>query len=521
MSYYRPSEKDVASRRPLADRLERSPNADCLGVCVADALRSRRPPYPLFSIVFGGCCARAAYLTARLGKARNPRRMAWIGASIGVIGWYWQWVAWLSIASTQPSVAEILNHASPTRFDLATAPHSMYVLAMQIRDARLVDENGRSLVKSPGFAWILEFVYTTTLSAAFAWSQAGKLFCESGGNWAEVLTLPNTHAFITDVGNFVNQMEADPRDTLDTLTSFPSTEQGCSTIAVTICRPSEKAFLTVRNIEIAMKDGTKKAKDSVVIENLSIDVALADDLVRQCAKGGNLLPTPVADVDPPELEPAIAHLEAGDFCAVLMSVAPHLKSDQERLRKDSIRLAAMASSRLGQWDSALDYWRKLFDREASAHNALQVATASVMAGNVTQGEQWMLTAGTLNKSTGDVPWLLIQTNFITALKNSGNVEQALPYLQKVKAIYEELHITDPTFLYLRGVPQFCVFLENSREIVTSALSTSAATQWYESMMPNIDSSGQDELSRWLQAGMPALPQPSSKPCSPSEFNAYF
>lgn len=467
------------------------------------------PLVVLFSIAFGACCARAAYLTAALGKARDPRRMAWIGAGIGLIGWYWQWVAWLSIASTQPSVAAILNHASPTMIDLATAPHSMYGLAMQIREARLVDENGRSLVKSPGFAWVLEFVYFTAISAMFAWSRAGKPFCETGGKWGEMLALPNKHAFITDVENFVNQMEADPRDTLDTLTSFPSTEQGCSTIVVTICRPSDKAFLTVRNIEIATKDGTKKAKDSVVIENLSIDVALADDLVRQCAEGGNLLPTPVVDVDPPELQPAIAHLEAGDFGAVLTSVAPYLQSDQELLCKDAIRLAAIASSRLGQWDSALDYWRKLFDREASAHNALQVATASVMAGNVAQGEQWMLTAGTLNKTTGDVPWMLIQTNFITALKNSGNVERALPYLQKVKAIYEELHITDPTFLYLRGVPQFCVFLQNSREIVTSALSKSAATQWYESMMPNIDSNGQEELSRWIQDGMPELPQPTA------------
>lgn len=460
----------------------------------------------LFSIVFGGCCARAAYLTAGLGKARNPRQMAWIGFGIGLIGWYWQWVAWLSLASTQPSVAVILNHATPTMFDFACSPRSMYVLAMQIREFGLVDDSGRSLVKSPGFAWILEIIYATAISAAFAWSRAGKPFCEGGDKWGEILALPNKHAFITDVEVFIKQMEADPRDTLDTLTSFPSTEQGFSTIEVTICRPSGQAFLTVRNVEIATKEGTKKAKESVAIENLSIDISLADDLVRQCAAGGSLQPTPTAEMDPPELQPAIDHLEAGHYADVLTSVAPFLESDQERVCKEAIRLAALASSRLNQWNAALDYWRKLFDREASALNALQVATASVMAGNVAQGEQWMLTAGTLNITSGDVPWMLIQTNFITALKNSGNAERALPYLQKVKAIYEELHITDPTFLYLRGVPQLSVFLENSREVVTSALSKSEATKWYQSMMPNIDSSGQEELSRWIQNGMPELPQ---------------
>lgn len=106
----------------------------------------------LFAIIFGGCCARAAYLTAEYGNARNPGRMALIGAGIGLIGWYWQWVAWLSLASTQPSVATMLNHANPTLIDFATAPRSMYVLAIQIREGGLIGENGRSLVKSPDFA---------------------------------------------------------------------------------------------------------------------------------------------------------------------------------------------------------------------------------------------------------------------------------------------------------------------------------------------------------------------------------
>jgi hypothetical protein len=39
-----------------------------------------------------------------------------------------------------------------------------------------------------------------------------------------------------------------------------------------------------------------------------------------------------------------------------------------------------------------------------------------MAANAAQGAQWMLTAGTSNITSGDVPWMLIQTNFIAALK---------------------------------------------------------------------------------------------------------
>ncbi|MES2756702.1 MAG: hypothetical protein V4693_04950 [Pseudomonadota bacterium] len=85
-----------------------------------------------------------------------------------------------------------------------------------------------------------------------------------------------------------------------------------------------------------------------------------------------------------------------------------------------MHLTALANSWLQRWPDPLNCWRGLFDREATAYNAQQVATAAVIAGNVAQGEQWYGTAGKLNAFSPDIPWMLIKTNFITALKNSGN-----------------------------------------------------------------------------------------------------
>lgn len=461
------------------------------------------PLVALFAIGFGGCCARAAHLTAQWGKARSPGRMARIGAGIGLIGWYWQWVAWLGIASGQHSVGALTGLAARSFYDFALRPDIMYVLACQIRAAGLLDENGRSLVKSPGFAWILELVFFTSLPALFAYGKSIKPFCERSDSWGENVELPGKHAFITDEAEFKRELASDPRETLDSLTGFPANEQGFSSIELTLCRPSEKAFVTIHNTASSTEGKLKRERNRLVISDVSISIALADDLIRQCATGGTLKPS--ADINPPELKLALNHLEAGNYDAALISAAPYLAAEDARFSTDAIRLSALASSRTNQWDSALTFWRSLFDREATAHNALQVATASVMAGNVAQGEQWMHTAGRLNATSRDVPWMLIQTNFISALKNSGNAKLAMPYLQDVKAIYEDIHITDSMFLYLRGIPQFSSFLENSREIVTSVLSTNEASLWYESMLPHIDSKGGTELMRWLENGMPALP----------------
>jgi hypothetical protein len=458
------------------------------------------PLIVLYPIGYGVLCARAVFLTTKWGKARNPGRMFKVGAAIGLVCWYCQWVAWMSLASTGASVAPLLGHAHSI-IDFATDPHLMYTLAMQIRELWLLDDEGVSLVKSPGFAWVLEIAYITLTSGLVAYVRAGQPFCETSDAWGEITELPQRHAFITEEAEFVKQMETDPRETLDILTSAAATESGFSTIKLTLCRPSGKAFVTVDNTAISMDGRNESKKNRTVICDLKIDIALADDLIRQCAMGGALQPPPAAESNPPELQNAIDHLEAGNYEDALTSAAPYLTADEAHLCNDAIRLSALATSRLDRWSAALDFWRRLFDREATAHNALQVATSSVMAGNITQGEQWVGTAAKLNAISADVPWMLIKTNFITALKNSGNSKLALPYLEEVKGIYEDLHSTDASFLALRGVPQFSSFLDHSREIVTSALTQNEVKQWYESMIPHIDATGRTELTGWLNSGM--------------------
>jgi hypothetical protein len=125
--------------------------------------------------------------------------------------------------------------------------------------------------------------------------------------------------------------------------------------------------------------------------------------------GGSLHSLPIAETTPPELEKAVDHLEAGEYENVLVCAAQYLTSTESHLCMDAIRLSALANSRLERWHSALECWRSLFDRDATAHNALQLATASVMAGNVAQGEQWFVTASRLNAISADVPWMLIKT----------------------------------------------------------------------------------------------------------------
>jgi hypothetical protein len=461
----------------------------------------------VYFLIFGACCGLAAHVTAKWGKARDPGQMAKIGALIGLLAWYFQLAVWLSFLSEHPAVALVANGAPAGIVDFATAPVKMAALLANLRDAKLIDGSGQLLIgRSPLAGWIMELIFLVSVPTIIGYARCLKPFCETGGEWGKIHKLPNRYACINDPEEFTRQLESDPRALLARLTAVPPSSEGFTRVELTCCDASKKAFLSIRNTEITLKDGTSKSKESLVVCNLSIDTALAHDLIG--GRSGESLdpPTPL-EPDPPELRAAIDHLANHDYAAVLLLAAPYLSSADERLCKDAIRLSALASSRTNQWSSALDFWRSLFDREATAHNALQVATASVMAGHVAQGRQWIETAGRMNATSRDVPGILILTNFITALKNSGHPTEALPYLDEVKEIYEDLHITDPTFLVLRGLPLFESFIENSRPVVTTAFPVKEAAQWYETMIPHLDAAGATELRRWLRAGMPALPSP--------------
>ncbi|WP_375591791.1 hypothetical protein [Chitiniphilus eburneus] len=203
--------------------------------------------------------------------------------------------------------------------------------------------------------------------------------------------------------------------------------------------------------------------------------------------------------DPPELAAAIAALQAGDMPAVLRLAQPHLDAPAPAVRADAQRLCALAQSRLGAWPAAFGHWHALFELEPTAHNALQLATTSVMCGEIERGEQWFRQSGELNAASQDTNPVQAHISFLTALCNIGRHAEALPYLCWIRDVYRQLHITDDTFLHLRGVPFLSVFLENSWPVLHAALDAPAIGAWYGELIADLDEDGAQRTRHWLAA----------------------
>ncbi|KAG8153303.1 hypothetical protein [Burkholderia catarinensis] len=201
----------------------------------------------------------------------------------------------------------------------------------------------------------------------------------------------------------------------------------------------------------------------------------------------------------PELAPALAALQAGRHEAAIAAAAPHA----ERLA-DAARLCALSYSAMHRYPEAFPYWLELFDKEPSAHNAVQLATTSVMCGEVERGEAWMQKAAEVNHDTHEQSDVAARVNFISALMQSGHLREALPHLAWVRDVYGHVRITDSTFLYMRGIPFFPSFLEKSLEILKATQSADAIAPWYGELEGKLDEEGEAQLAAWV-GRLPAQP----------------
>lgn len=194
----------------------------------------------------------------------------------------------------------------------------------------------------------------------------------------------------------------------------------------------------------------------------------------------------------PELAPALAAYQAGRHEAAIAGAAPHA----ERLA-DAARLCALAYSAMDRYPEAFQYWLALFDKEPSAHNAVQLATTSVMCGEVERGEAWMQKAAQVNHATREQSDVAACVNFISALMQSGHLHEALPHLAWMRDVYGQVRITDSTFLYMRGIPFFPTFLEKSLEVLKATQPADAIASWYGVLTGRLDEEGEAQLAAWV------------------------
>ncbi len=448
-----------------------------------------------FAVVMGV----AARQVARQAKARNPMWMGRLGLAIGVAGWYAHWAAWLAIADAG-SFASLLGAPQDMwRFGMLLAENEVrHVAGMRIEGSALVA------------GWIVEFILLSTLPRSLARGAAEEPFCEVTNSWATPFELPRKFAWIEEPHVVVHRLETAPGE-LFSIVGRGIDADAPRYSAVTLYRTEGDPFVSIDNVKIERDAKKEKKTTRPIIAYLRLPGMDAEQIIDECNAAQTTTETEQAQSDPPELVDAIDHLGAGRLEEALAGAQPHTAAADDRLRIDAIRLCAMVNARLQRWAESLRYWNALCDEEPSAFNALQTGCCCAMTGDTARGEEWIAWARERNTTSREMPDPQIVTSFISALTQSGQAARAMPYLEQMRAIYTGLGCTDATFLFVRRVPLFGTFLQNSLPIVHAVLGGEEARAWYSAMQTHLDEPGKDALNAWLEENFATMTSPTPAP----------
>ena len=216
-----------------------------------------------------------------------------------------------------------------------------------------------------------------------------------------------------------------------------------------------------------------------------------------CAEEGSETHPKTAPPTPTILQPAVTALEAEQYAVCHALAQAHCQHPEASVKADAWRLCALAKARMEEWAAAFNAYHQLFTLEPSSLNALQLATTSVMCGELARGEAWFKKAVELNEQNAAMPPAQQRTAYLSALERAGEFEAAVPHLEWLARGYMAMGITDDHFVWTRGFPFLSEFLTRSRQLLSQVMPEHDVRDWYARMVDALDEEGQRRVQKHL------------------------
>ena len=499
--YYRPSGRVSAAAYPVALVI----SAGLIPFAWLYAWMIIHAPLVLnFFIAFGFALA-IGWLTkcvAAVGKVRDPVWISRAGMVLAVLGWYVQWAAWAALTIGACCGARDMEPLGARFVTLATQPWLLVRFGADILATGTMNISGWPLKGGwLGVVWLAELGMHLMVAPVQGRMRVDEPFCELTNAWAERILVPRQFLPL-DAAQAASRLEAVPGAVWTLLTPMGADASASHAEVVLYRTGGADAYLSITNVLVKPgKKGQVEREREQVTESLRLPDTNVDALIEHLTTLAPTAPDPVARHGrpvPSVLAAAVEHLEAERHADALAAASAHVLSGDAGVRTDALRLCALACTRLGRWDEATQFFASLFEDEPSSHNALQLATSSVMGGALPAGLRWMERAAVLNAESKEVPHMTMLTSFVTALKHAGQEVAALPFIEQIRKAYTDIGSTDPTVLYASSMPFFSAFLNNSLPFVRASLAPEQGRRWYAAMLPSLDPAGSAALSEWME-----------------------
>ena len=448
----------------------------------------------LFSVFFGVC----AWFVLKKAHSRSRRFNAWAGGFLGFVALWVQWVLWIRMGFDQgPTLAGYFISSSP----------SGWISLLSLLAERLAQlEPTRFLVHWLPLLWLAEAVILVWLPAVIARTLAEEPYSEVVGAWASKdidgelwwyggLSSELQSRLAEEGVDFLLGMRRAVEISATVATQWWTVSVSCTQVSAD---PAAR-WLTVTIVEQSREpNGKIKSSRSPVVSEWIVDAADYDRLVAHLRSSAEA-PAAAAGETPAELGTAVAAMEAGNFRGAVELADGWRNHLDAVLRADALRLCALSLARLEIWDKSFDDYHALFAIEPGVMNALQLATTSVMAGQLERGQAWFEKACQINEATQEMAWPVLHTNFLSALGEKGEWSAGLRHVECLRQMFEGMASSDDHFSFMHGMPFLSVFFEKSLPFLRASLAEADVLAWYGAMREYLDAEGQERLATWLES----------------------
>ena len=461
---------------------------------------------PLITLFYAVACAVPVVILMEKVHSRSPRfntvmAMALVGFAF--------WVRWVVTFRS-------LGAQAATQFALSNPLDALGIL-WDYGVARAQADPHEFSALASALIWLLEVAMVGATTVFLARHQAFKPYSEAQGTWAREEAggeLYLGHVTPDAVRQRVAKDGIAPLLELaraDRLQATPLASEWSTLKITSYSVPEDETAFWLSLDEVRSSrssEGKVKSTSLDILRYWAVEPAQYRRLMaylHAVDETGPAAPEPSRDDDaerptPTELEPALAALQADNPSTALRLAEGYRTHPQTHVREDALRLCALAESRLARWADAYDDFHALFELEPTAHSALQLATTSVMSGQLLRGQAWFDEADTLNTQSGDMPPPQLRTAFLSALEQAGEYAACEPHLVWLRDAYASVASTDSHRLWSYGLPFFSEFLAKSKALLEHHLDAEQLHAWFQPLKPKVDADGQAAIDAVLETG---------------------
>jgi tetratricopeptide (TPR) repeat protein len=175
---------------------------------------------------------------------------------------------------------------------------------------------------------------------------------------------------------------------------------------------------------------------------------------------------------------------------------PFLNAADALVAREAKNVTALSEFQLKNFPESLRLFQEMAEGSSDFAVWFNVTTSAVMLGDFTLGERAFNIAIELRMDEGvcdKTPIPMLRFYYANALKDKGQFLKAMEQINELRSIYEQLKISDDTFVFMRGVPMLGHTMDLAMTIFKELGASFDAKTWLEKFSAKLDDDGKETL----------------------------